>query len=1012
MDTVLNVAAGLGVVMAGVFGGRIIGAMVGGIGNAVVKQRELAAAMALSRAEAVKSGEAALSLARSQETAAKLAVAKAESNVQTKAQAVTGAMAGVVAAPAGTKGSADSAMAKASRELSEAQRELEARQVAVGVAASNTATATTALSTAQKAATTASRAWAGVMAGLGSVIAALGGPVGALITALSVGFTLYAMNTGGAKDAQKDFNDTLVKFIDLQKQIADTDTTGEAREAAIRQQQALIQNLESDLSKAEARLKSVREEATSLTTLKGAANVAMGAADAFTGGALFGGNLYEDGVKSDTKEASRQVSQAKAAKSTIDVMNNPGAYEDSFMRSMPKPIPIVVDDKATIKFKGLRKDLVEQIRLQRELNGTFVKGAADVALFRQQMDLAAKIRAIPTDLSPDRRDELAELERAKQQLELDAEKNEAQMLVDREVKDQAAVAKAMGGGPVAARKAEARISANQQADALGLTKETDPDGSLRKKLEASYVNVANQQTAGDFASEARGSTIGLQAEEKKLKAMQLVGVAREVEMARIEKETELINQFGSAAGKGAQKMIEQAGAAAKLRAEGELIGMAMDEQNKAVGAVKLADTPELEGEGRNKQIAMMEKTIELEGKYGDVLDENARKIIEAVGIQQEMEDLRAQKEELRGSKMDTEGLEQQLAMLREKGSLDAVEIAGLQKAAELKKQYGSATSDVAKLLIEQAMAQERANIALMQEQALNAQRRETRMAREVGQISINPNIGGEERSRTIAELEMENELRAQNIDIMTETSQQRIAEAGDLAAVNEYYAQHNDALAAMAMQGRDSFGMLRDAAAIGLGGVENLLVDLITKSGSAKEAFANFAKSIGEQLVRLAIQMMIIRPLAGMLMGGLAGAAPVMAAPSADFVGPMPLVGSMHTGGIVGSGETSGLRSMSAFAGLPKYHSGGIVGNEQPAILKRGEGVFTEGQMKALAPAGGGGSVNAPITVNVTQPPGASQEEGDRFGKAISKQISAAIDAHLARSLRNGGTLNPNGMGR
>lgn len=50
----------------------------------------------------------------------------------------------------------------------------------------------------------------------------------------------------------------------------------------------------------------------------------------------------------------------------------------------------------------------------------------------------------------------------------------------------------------------------------------------------------------------------------------------------------------------------------------------------------------------------------------------------------------------------------------------------------------------------------------------------------------------------------------------------------------------------------------------------------------------------------------------------------------------------------------------SVFSGARRFHTGGIVGSEVPAILKKGEGVFTPGQMKAM-----GGSNSAP-KINVT----------------------------------------------
>jgi hypothetical protein len=65
-----------------------------------------------------------------------------------------------------------------------------------------------------------------------------------------------------------------------------------------------------------------------------------------------------------------------------------------------------------------------------------------------------------------------------------------------------------------------------------------------------------------------------------------------------------------------------------------------------------------------------------------------------------------------------------------------------------------------------------------------------------------------------------------------------------------------------------------------------------------------------------------------------------------------------HGGGIVGAEGAGGFASALAFAGAPRFH-GGMSPDEYPAILKRGEGVFTPGQMRALG--GGGGSVRVEI---------------------------------------------------
>ncbi len=99
---------------------------------------------------------------------------------------------------------------------------------------------------------------------------------------------------------------------------------------------------------------------------------------------------------------------------------------------------------------------------------------------------------------------------------------------------------------------------------------------------------------------------------------------------------------------------------------------------------------------------------------------------------------------------------------------------------------------------------------------------------------------------------------------------------------------------------------------------------------------------------------------------------------------------TFHAGGIVGA-ESAGSRFVSpmAFAGAPRFHAGGIVGDEVPAILKKGEGVFTAEQMRALG--GGSGStltINAPIYA-----PGADA--------SVVPQINAALAALESRIYRN-----------
>lgn len=83
--------------------------------------------------------------------------------------------------------------------------------------------------------------------------------------------------------------------------------------------------------------------------------------------------------------------------------------------------------------------------------------------------------------------------------------------------------------------------------------------------------------------------------------------------------------------------------------------------------------------------------------------------------------------------------------------------------------------------------------------------------------------------------------------------------------------------------------------------------------------------------------------------------------------------GIYHSGDIVGSGGRSRSVDMSIFSNAPRYHTGGVIGQEVPAILEKGEGVFTPAQMKALGANMGGGDVEVNIINNSGQPLEAEQ---------------------------------------
>lgn len=98
--------------------------------------------------------------------------------------------------------------------------------------------------------------------------------------------------------------------------------------------------------------------------------------------------------------------------------------------------------------------------------------------------------------------------------------------------------------------------------------------------------------------------------------------------------------------------------------------------------------------------------------------------------------------------------------------------------------------------------------------------------------------------------------------------------------------------------------------------------------------------------------------------------------------------GVAHTGGIVGSPMQGRVVHPSTFARAPRFHSGGIAGNEVPIIAKKGEGVFTKEQMKAL----GGGGVT--VNMNITSP------DAQSFMRSKG-QIAAEMAMAIRRGQRN-----------
>lgn len=265
-------------------------------------------------------------------------------------------------------------------------------------------------------------------------------------------------------------------------------------------------------------------------------------------------------------------------------------------------------------------------------------------------------------------------------------------------------------------------------------------------------------------------------------------------------------------------------------------------------------------------------------------------------------------------------------------------------------------------------------------------------------------LTGEQREIEKAKLDMLMQKKRELKDVtaqLTPEEEKLAISLGKLAAAGQTASNSLDDLA---RRYGDTNTMMADLATGSLLTLEDGLVDIATGAKSAKEAFADMARDIAKQLMRTAIQMAIIRPLA-MGMGMMFAGGGVMT-PS----GPMDL--PMYAKG--------GIMSKLGDIPLKTYSTGGVANSPQVAVFGEGR------QNEAYVPlpdgrripvalegggAGGGNAVSITNHINVNMPQGATKEQGQQFGDAIARQVEDAMNANLMKQQRPGGLLDPYGYG-
>lgn len=150
----------------------------------------------------------------------------------------------------------------------------------------------------------------------------------------------------------------------------------------------------------------------------------------------------------------------------------------------------------------------------------------------------------------------------------------------------------------------------------------------------------------------------------------------------------------------------------------------------------------------------------------------------------------------------------------------------------------------------------------------------------------------------------------------------------------------------------------------------------------------------------------VISGLFGALMPSASGAA----AGGTSIFASLGKVFGFHSGGLVGmAGEESFTRMMDPglFANAPRFHDGGLAGDEVAAVLRKGEGVFTPAQMSALGSGGGGGGVTVHAPVNVTLQGGGVGDDAQarKFAGMIAQNVRTVALQAIRDQKRSGGLL-------
>lgn len=232
-----------------------------------------------------------------------------------------------------------------------------------------------------------------------------------------------------------------------------------------------------------------------------------------------------------------------------------------------------------------------------------------------------------------------------------------------------------------------------------------------------------------------------------------------------------------------------------------------------------------------------------------------------------------------------------------------------------------------------------------------------------------------------------------------------------LSASQDWSAGVVRALRDYARESSDAAQQFEQATSRALKASEDAFVQWAT---TGKVSASDLFNAIAEEALRAAYRMAVIKPFGALFEGIFGSITGSLFGGSSGMVGDFPAPGPVqvaHIGGVIGSDPLPS-RSVHpmVFDNAPRFHGGGVVGNEVPIIAQRGETVFTPGQMRALGSELG---QKPEVKVNVhvdNRAPGTearAQWRSDGGGGLRLDIIVEQIEGQIARNIGRGEGLAP-----